>query len=78
MPKPRRSDARVARAVREPAPVPITEPAGIQWNVAEKLRFWCPMCGMVADLSMLDNSPYEVRLKLQRFEIGRASCRERV
>jgi len=36
-------------------------------SVEEKLRFWCPVCGMCADLERLDNSPYEVDLKLQRF-----------
>lgn len=42
----------------------LSEPS---WRVAEKLRFWCPLCGMVADLDRLDGSPYPVRLKLQRY-----------
>lgn len=48
-----------------PAPPRLTpEPT---WDVAEKLRFWCPLCGMVADIDRLNESPYPVQVKLQRY-----------
>jgi hypothetical protein len=37
------------------------------WRVEEKLRFWCPLCGMVADADRLDDSPHPVKVMLQRY-----------
>ncbi|MCL6557654.1 MAG: hypothetical protein K6U74_02405 [Firmicutes bacterium] len=40
---------------------------GPTWHVEEKYRFWCPLCGMVADLDRLDHSPYPTKIMLQRY-----------
>lgn len=63
MARPKRKELK-AEVSLPPSPLPTGGPT---WEVQEKLRFWCPLCGMVADVDRLAESPYPVRLKLQRY-----------
>lgn len=39
----------------------------VPWATSETPRVWCPVCGMCANQSRLDNQAYEVRVAMQRF-----------
>ena|GEM_PF-4906435 len=62
MPREKRAKARPA-----PAPQVIATEELPPWRTVEKIRFWCPLCGMVADEDRLDGSPYPVKVKRHVF-----------
>lgn len=39
----------------------------VWWPVQETPRFWCPMCGMCADQTRLDDAVYEVKVAIQQY-----------
>lgn len=48
------------------APEPA-QPSAPSWHVAEDVWFRCPLCGMMAKVERVDDSPYPFEMKRQRY-----------
>lgn len=61
-----------SRNQNRPAALPTpeftpTKQEDVWWHVSETPRFWCPVCGMAANTSQLDDTPFEVIGGIQKF-----------
>lgn len=70
MPRQKRSQMRnkSVTVLDEPAQLsPEQEAAAVTWTTYEAPRFWCPLCGMVANVSNLLEAPHAVHTAMQRY-----------
>lgn len=62
------------RTVRPVAPSSVPAPKGKR-GLPTKTRFWCPLCGQMADDEVLEGSPYPVETVIEEYG-GRAARSE--
>jgi len=65
--RPKRSQIEAKMNSMQALGLPRVEPPIRHRNANETPRFWCPVCGMCADLERLLTGPYEVRSAVQLY-----------